>query len=118
MALDIWRAANKHVFEALLPELAKELGRPRTQVAKSGILPTEFPYQWVRVYYGERKQSAASICDFSFALPVIAPKKQAIGIFSQTTGYFMFNHLCIVAVRANEFAKRERVIWGPKQWWL
>ena len=117
MPLDAWRSANNRVLEAFLPELAKHLGRPQSELRRSGIRGTEFPYQWVRVYYGESRKTPDSVCDFGFAFSVISRKREAIAVFAQNAGYFMFNHLCIVAVRGNRLAKRERVIWGPEQWW-
>jgi hypothetical protein len=117
MPLNAWRNANMRVFDAFLPELAKHLARPRAEVRRTGIRDTEFPYQWVRVYYGEDRKSSDSVCDFGFAFPIISRKKEAIAVFAQNAGYFIFNHLCIVAVRSTRLAKREKVVWGPAQWW-
>jgi hypothetical protein len=102
------------VFEAFLPELAKHLGRSKAKVRRTGILATEFPYQWVRVYCGDSKQSAHSICDFGFAFPIISAKQRAIAVFSQAAGYFVFHDANVVAVRGSQRAKRERIIWRPE----
>ena len=117
MALTTWRSANMRVFHEFLPELAKCLGRSRKAILRTGILATEFPYQWVRVYYGDDRKSPDSVCDFGFAFPVISRRKQAIAVFAQNAGYFVFNHLCIVAVRKERRAQRERVIWSTEDWW-
>jgi len=117
MPLNTWRSANDRVIEAFLPELAKQLRRPQADVRRTGILATEFPNQWVRVYYGDNRKTADSVCDFGFAFPVISRRKEAIAVFALNAGYFTFNHLCIVAVRGSRLAKREKIIWGPEQWW-
>jgi len=117
MALGLWRAHNMQVFRDFLPELARHLKRPAKEVRKTGIAGTEFPYQWVRVYYGDDRKHPDSVCDFGFAFPVISRRKEAIAIFAQNAGYFVFNHLCIVAVRKDRRSARERVIWGPDDWW-
>src|SRR5262245_12737988 len=117
MSLEIWRKHNHSVFRDFLPELAKHLRRPESEIRRTGIAATEFPYQWVRVYYGEDRKHPDSTCDFGFAFPLISRRREAIAIFAQNAGYFVFNHLCIVAVRGSPRAKKEKVIWGPKHWW-
>jgi hypothetical protein len=117
MPLELWRKHNHQVFLAFLPEIAKHLGRSEKEVRRTGIIGTEFPYQWVRIYYGDDRKHPNSTCDFAFAFPIISRRKEAIAVFAQAAGYFVFNHLCIVAVRGTRQAKREKVIWGPKNWW-
>jgi hypothetical protein len=117
MSLKLWRAANHRVFEDFVSELSQHLGRSVRDVKRTGILATEFPYQWVRVYYGEDRKGADSVCDFGFAFPIISRRKQAIAVFAQNAGYFVFNHLCVVAVRSRKDAKRERVVWNREHWW-
>ena len=66
--LDLWRKHNHQVFNDFLPELAKHLKRPEKEIRRTGIAATEFPYQWVRIYYGDdRKHLNAIHCDFAFA---------------------------------------------------
>ena len=116
MPLDLWRKHNSQVFEDFLPELAAHLGRPQEEVRKTGILSTEFPYQRVRVYYGDDTEFPDSVCDFGFAFPIISPEREAIAVFAQHAGYFVFNHQCIVGLREDRLGN-ERIIWRPEDWW-
>ena len=117
MPLDLWRKHNDQVFRDFLPELAKYLKRPKAEVRKTGIAAAEFPYQWVRVYYGDDRKFADSVFDFGFAIPLISQRREAIAIFAQNAGYFVFNHLCIIGVRKSRQARSEKLIWGPEDWW-
>jgi hypothetical protein len=114
--LQVWRERNSEVFELFLPELAGHLRREVDDVRRTGILGTEFPYQRVRVYYGDDAATADSVFDFGFAFAVIVPRREAIAIFAQNAGYYVFNHLCIVGLRTSRRSK-ERIIWGPSDWW-
>lgn len=114
--LQVWRERNSEVFELFLPELAGHLGRDVDDVRRTGILGTEFPYQRVRIYYGGDVATADSVFDFGFAFAVIAPRREAIAVFAQNAGYYVFNHLCIVGLRSSRRSK-EKVIWGPSDWW-
>jgi hypothetical protein len=117
MPLELWRKHNDQVFRDFLPELAAHLKRPEDEVRKSGIAQTEFPYQWVRVYYGDDRAHPDSVCDFGFAFPIISRRKEAVAVFAQHAGYFVFNHQCIVALRSDRSARDEKVVWGPENWW-
>jgi len=108
---------NSAVFKAFLPELATHLGRSQREVRRTGILGTEFPYQRVRIYHGDDTKFPESVFDFGFAFPIIAPHKEAIAVFAQNAGYFVFNHLRIVALRSDHRARKERIIWAAKDWW-
>ena len=117
MPLNLWRAHNNQVFLDFLPELSEYLGRPLKEVRKTGIAAAEFPRQWVRVYYGDDRKFADSVFDFAFAIPLISRKKEAIAVFAQNAGYFLFNHLCVVGVRKDRRSRSEKIIWGPEKWW-
>ena len=117
MPLDLWRSANERILEEFLPELAEHLRRTPEDVRETGILGTEFPYQRVRVYYGDETEYPDSVCDFGFAFPIISRRREAIAVFAQHAGYFVFNHLCIVALREDRASETERIVWGPGDWW-
>jgi hypothetical protein len=117
MPLDLWRKHNHQVLEDFLSELAAHLHRPEEEIRAQGIYGTEFPYQWVRIYYGDDIKAPDSVFDFGFAFPLIVPKREAIAVFSQNAGYFVFNHLCIITLRETRKSKDEKQIWSPEDWW-
>ncbi|MES2632271.1 MAG: hypothetical protein V4669_04825 [Pseudomonadota bacterium] len=117
MAFDIWRAQNQLVFDAFLPELASHLERSIEDVQRTGILQSEFPYQRVRVCYGDDRQFPDSVWDFGYAFALISLTREAVAVFAQHAGYFVFNHCCIVTIRESYQLTDEKVIWDVADWW-